>query len=188
MRVLLYRSLEAQFTPSELIGASGPSAHAELLRPLIERVRKERREVSATIGSGAEAESFQAVPLPGLEGGVPGVLLIASSRSELVRLENSLLWTGVWVAGAAILIGIALSWWATARVTRPVRRLAESARRVAAGEWDATVEVSSADEIGQLARTFNRMTGELVAQREKLVQAERVAAWRELARRLAHEL
>jgi nitrogen fixation/metabolism regulation signal transduction histidine kinase len=32
------------------------------------------------------------------------------------------------------------------------------------------------------------MTGELVAQREKLVQAERVAAWRELARRLAHEL
>ncbi len=32
------------------------------------------------------------------------------------------------------------------------------------------------------------MTGELVAQRERLVQAERVAAWRELARRLAHEL
>jgi nitrogen fixation/metabolism regulation signal transduction histidine kinase len=32
------------------------------------------------------------------------------------------------------------------------------------------------------------MTGELVAQREHLVQAERVAAWRELARRLAHEL
>ena len=44
------------------------------------------------------------------------------------------------------------------------------------------------DEIGQLARAFNRMTGELVAQRERLVQAERVAAWRELARRLAHEL
>jgi nitrogen fixation/metabolism regulation signal transduction histidine kinase len=92
------------------------------------------------------------------------------------------------VAVAGILIGIALSWWATARVTRPVRRLAESARRVAAGEWNATVEVSSADEIGQLARAFNRMTGELVSQREKLVQAERVAAWRELARRLAHEL
>ena len=69
-----------------------------------------------------------------------------------------------------------------------MRRLAESAGRVAAGEWNATVEVSSADEIGQLARAFNRMTGELVAQREKLVQAERVAAWRELARRLAHEL
>jgi signal transduction histidine kinase len=50
------------------------------------------------------------------------------------------------------------------------------------------VESSSAGEIGQLARAFNRMTHELVAQRERLVQAERVAAWRELARRLAHEL
>jgi len=50
------------------------------------------------------------------------------------------------------------------------------------------VDSPSADEIGQLARAFNRMTHELVAQRERLVQAERVAAWRELARRLAHEL
>jgi two-component system, NtrC family, nitrogen regulation sensor histidine kinase NtrY len=46
----------------------------------------------------------------------------------------------------------------------------------------------TADEIGQLARAFNRMTHELVEQRERLVQSERVAAWRELARRLAHEL
>src|SRR5471032_2653275 len=32
------------------------------------------------------------------------------------------------------------------------------------------------------------MTGELIGQRDRLVQTERVAAWRELARRLAHEL
>src|ERR1035441_9422844 len=104
------------------------------------------------------------------------------------RLENSLVETGVIVAAAGILLGIALSWWAAARVTRPMHRLAESAGRVAAGDWNTTVDVSSADEIGTLARAFNGMTGELVAQRERLVQAERVAAWRELARRLAHEL
>jgi nitrogen fixation/metabolism regulation signal transduction histidine kinase len=69
-----------------------------------------------------------------------------------------------------------------------VRQLAESAGRVAAGDWGATVEVASTDEMGQLAGAFNRMTHELVGQRERLVQAERVAAWRELARRLAHEL
>jgi nitrogen fixation/metabolism regulation signal transduction histidine kinase len=39
-----------------------------------------------------------------------------------------------------------------------------------------------------LARSFNHMTAQLVSQRERLVQTERVAAWRELARRLAHEL
>src|SRR5262249_48140473 len=60
--------------------------------------------------------------------------------------------------------------------------------KVAAGNWETTVEIGSADEIGRLAEAFNRMTHELVAQRERLVQSERVAAWRELARRLAHEL
>ncbi|PYT98734.1 MAG: sensor histidine kinase, partial [Acidobacteria bacterium] len=41
---------------------------------------------------------------------------------------------------------------------------------------------------GQLASAFNNMTQTLAAQRERLVQTERVAAWRELARRLTHEL
>ncbi|PYX93090.1 MAG: hypothetical protein DMG71_16135 [Acidobacteria bacterium] len=48
--------------------------------------------------------------------------------------------------------------------------------------------MSSADEIGQLAEAFNHMTRELLDHKERLVQSERVAAWRELARRLAHEL
>jgi signal transduction histidine kinase len=188
MRVLLYRNLEAGFQPLELIDAAGPAASPALLRPLIEQVQRDRRESFRIVGSGATAESFYAVPLPGLEHDVLGVLLIASSRRDLVRLENSLLQTGVIVAAAGILLGVALSWWAAARVTRPMLRLADSAGRVAAGDWNTTVDVSSADEIGTLARAFNRMTGELVAQRERLVQAERVAAWRELARRLAHEL
>jgi two-component system, NtrC family, nitrogen regulation sensor histidine kinase NtrY len=46
----------------------------------------------------------------------------------------------------------------------------------------------SRDEVGVLARSFNHMTAQLASQRERLVQTERVAAWRELARRLAHEL
>ena len=193
MRVLLYRNLEERFRATQLIDATGPAARPAQLEPLIEQVRKERREVARTLGSGAAAETFHAVPLPGLDGSVLGVLLIASSRRDLVELENSLVWTGGGVAALGILVGIALSWWAAARVTRPVRRLAESAARVAGGEWNTTVDQASlgklgTDEIGQLARAFNRMTGELVAQRERLVQAERVAAWRELARRLAHEL
>jgi len=50
------------------------------------------------------------------------------------------------------------------------------------------VDVSSSDEIGELATAFNKMTSQLVEQRDRAIQAERVAAWRELARRLAHEL
>jgi nitrogen fixation/metabolism regulation signal transduction histidine kinase len=69
-----------------------------------------------------------------------------------------------------------------------VHELADAAREVATGNWRAHVDVRSNDEIGELGAAFNRMTHELIEQREHLVQAERVAAWRELARRLAHEL
>src|SRR5208283_4548731 len=127
-------------------------------------------------------------PLKGRDNDVLGVLLVGNSRRDLVQLESSMLNTAVIVAVIGILLAIVLSWWATARITRPVQQLAESAGRVAAGNWGATVEVASRDEIGQLAAAFNRMTHELVEQRDRLVQAERVAAWRELARRLAHEL
>ena len=184
MRALLYRNLQPQFTPSELIGGTDAAA----LRPLIERVEREKREASSILGTGASAETVHALPLLGLNENVLGILLVASSRRELVEMEAFLLKVGIAVAAAGILFGVALSAWATARITRPVRRLAESAGKVAAGNWGATVEVKSSDEIGQLAGAFNRMTHELVEQRERLVQSERVAAWRELARRLAHEL
>jgi two-component system nitrogen regulation sensor histidine kinase NtrY len=188
MRALLYRNLQPQFAPGDLIDASGPAPDAAKLRPLIERVKSLKREETESAGSGAAAETIHAIPLSGLDNDLLGVLLVASSRRELVELEAFLLKLGIAVASGGIFLGIALSWWATARITKPVRRLADSARKVAAGDWGATVEVATADEIGQLARAFNRMTHELVEQRERLVQSERVAAWRELARRLAHEL
>ena len=184
MRVLLYRNLTRDFSPGELIDAHGPVRDAAALRPLIEEARRSSAEITRAAG----LEYVRAVPLADDAGAVLGVLLIASSRQQMLELESSLLTTGIGVAAVGILIGVVLSWWATARVTRPVRRLAESAGRVAKGDLSTTVNIAGGDEIAQLAAAFNHMTGELSAQRERLVQAERVAAWRELARRLAHEL
>jgi signal transduction histidine kinase len=186
MRALLYRNLPDAATP-DLLGPTGPVA-AGTLQPILDAIRRNPGEITQTVGSGAESEIVHALPLPGANNELLGALLIASSRREMLAVESVLLRTGLVVAGAAIFVGMLLAWWATARVTRPVRALAQTAQKVAAGNWGVTVELTSADEIGQLARAFNRMTGELVAQRERLLQAERVAAWRELARRLAHEL
>jgi signal transduction histidine kinase len=183
MRVLLDRNFD-------LIDASGPVPQAGF-DSLLSEVRRTRREVTRVMRWSNEAardETFHAIPLRGLKGEMLGTLLVGSSRRALVELERRLRWTGILTGAGGVLVAVILSWWATARVTRPVKRLAERAQDVAGGNWSATVDVQSGDEIGQLARAFNRMTHELVEQRERLVQAERVAAWRELARRLAHEL
>jgi nitrogen fixation/metabolism regulation signal transduction histidine kinase len=105
-----------------------------------------------------------------------------------VELKRRIGASALLAGGGGIMLAILLGSWAAARVTRPVEELARAAQNVTAGEWDTRVEVHGGDEITQLAESFNRMTAELLAQKERLVQTERVAAWRELARRLAHEL
>ena len=67
--------------------------------------------------------------------------------------------TAVIVAVTGILMAILLSWWATARITR--RCSAWRGARGVAPAIAAQVEVRSTDEIGQLARAFNRMTHRL---------------------------
>jgi signal transduction histidine kinase len=92
------------------------------------------------------------------------------------------------VAGTALVAALVAALWLSGRIAWPVRRVADAARRVAGGDLDGSVPVASRDEVGDLAEAFNTMTAELRASRERAVQAERVAAWREMARRLAHEL
>ena len=135
----------------------------------------------------SSSEAFLAFPLAH-RGQIAGVLLAGTSLAAQFALENEILWIGVVAAVSGILIGVLLGWWTTERVTRPVTQLARGARAVASGDWSARVEVISKDEIGEFAAAFNRMTEQLTEQRDRAIQAERVAAWRELARRLAHEL
>jgi signal transduction histidine kinase len=191
MRALLYRNLEQGFVPEALTGPSGGVAQADRFGPLVTEVQRNRKEVQRTIQWGpdpASAEMFDAIPLTGRQGDLLGVLLVGSARRNLVTMLNFIRSLALLVAGAVIVLGLLLGWWISARVTRPIEKLAEGAREVAAGKWEARVDVRSRDEIGQLAAAFNDMTRKLTEQRGRLVQTERVAAWRELARRLAHEL
>ena len=93
------------------------------------------------------------------------------------------------VLGLAVLIlSLLLSRYLARRIARPLGALAEATRKVAEGDLDHRVDVEATDEIGQLVVAFNRMTDDLRTSKEDLIQAERVAAWQGVARRLAHEI
>ena len=199
MRVLLYQNRGDHFSPDLFLdpsansGASESAHPAEKLASLVNSVRQYNQEMTGIAhwsADPADDEAFHAIPLRGVGKDQPllGILLIGNSRRAYVGLKHSIRDSALLVGGGGILLAILLSSWAAARVTRPVEQLALAAQEVAAGNWNARVEVSGDDEIGQLADSFNRMTTELLGQKERLIQSERVAAWRELARRLAHEL
>lgn len=87
-------------------------------------------------------------------------------------------------AVAAALLGRRLA----SRETAPLEALQAAAARVAAGDLEARVGVTADGEVGALVRAFDAMTADLRRSRARLAASERVAAWREVARALAHEL
>jgi signal transduction histidine kinase len=199
MRALLYQNRGERFAAELLVDpaetAGGGVRPAQELEPLIDAVRQSKEETSWLVhwsGDKAEDEVFHAIPLLGASAGkdrpLLAILLIGNSRRSYVELTRRIRSAALMVGGGGILLAILLSSWAAARVTRPVEQLAHAAQEVAEGNWNARVDVLGDDELGQLADSFNRMTTELLGQKERLMQAERVAAWRELARRLAHDL
>jgi len=191
MRALLYENAGPTFSGEHVIDTSAKQEDTEKIAPLVSAVLADAREHTATIhwtASRTGDEMMHAMPLPEQDGRLAGVLMIGSSLRPYVELNRRVRDIALLAGGVGILLMIVISSWAAARVTRPVQQLAAAARSVAAGDLGVRVDVTSKDELGELAEAFNRMTRELREQSDRLVQAERVAAWRELARRLAHEL
>jgi two-component system nitrogen regulation sensor histidine kinase NtrY len=83
-----------------------------------------------------------------------------------------------------IVVGIFLA----NRLSRPLRDLSEAATSIGKGNLDVQLSVRSADEVGELVRSFNEMTKELKVSRENVARAERELAWKEMAKQVAHEI
>lgn len=74
------------------------------------------------------------------------------------------------------------------KISYPIQELARATERIAKGDLDHRVEVTSRDEIQSLITAFNDMTEDLQEYKRNLLRAERIAAWRDVARRIAHEI
>jgi signal transduction histidine kinase len=135
-----------------------------------------------------ENYASMAKPLLGVDGSRVGELRIyrsfASARENLSALlrEVYIIWL------AAVLAGLALTWWMARRILRPVRELDRAASQIATENYDVRVGEDDRDELGRLGRTFNAMCVALQRARANLVRHERIVTISRLSTSIVHDL
>ncbi len=87
-----------------------------------------------------------------------------------------------------LLLAVLVSFLLSDEIIRPLVNLEEATRRVAEGDFSFRILTRSNDDVGMLVQSFNRMISELDRSRKKMIQTEKIAAWQEIAQRLAHEI
>lgn len=112
---------------------------------------------------------------------------ILKSRKELDEsledVDRAVLFSAAISAAVAFLVSILLA----RSLSRPLSDLATEAGKVAGGEA-RPLGVKGSGEVQELVRAFDGMIQDLAVTRRRLAAASRVAAWREVARRVAHEV
>ena len=115
------------------------------------------------------------------------VLLFFDSAPVDTAVEK-LLYSLLAAAGLGLLLALIFGARAARLLTRPLDDIIEASQRISRGDWDADVISFSEGEAGRMAEAFNRMIGDLRRSRDRLIQTERIAAWRDAARKVAHEI
>jgi nitrogen fixation/metabolism regulation signal transduction histidine kinase len=118
-------------------------------------------------------------------------LWVGIDRSAILSVRASILRRAVAVGILSIAFAMLLGTLLATRLTRPIEQLAQAAGKLASGDLGARVSDDVAGgtvEVARLVKGFNTMAADLERNQTKLLQAERVSAWQEIARGLAHEL
>ncbi|MFH1387118.1 MAG: ATP-binding protein [bacterium] len=103
---------------------------------------------------------------------------------EMRRLEtNSLLFVILGIVFAGV-VGVFFA----QSIERPIKALKSGTEAVSRGELGYRIKVDSLDELGELAKAFNRMTEELKNSQEKLILSEKLASLGTMAAGMAHEI
>jgi signal transduction histidine kinase len=146
-------------------------------------------EIEGVVGEGAGSGEI-VVPLV-IERRYLGQVTIKYSLENIrAELEGNFR-SGLYALLGVFAVGLAVILVVTRNATKPVEAVAEAARQVADGRLDVVVPVDRADEIGQLAVAFNRMTSALRERQDllaRLAAAEKRAEIGHLAAGLAHEI
>ena len=141
-----------------------------------------------------EGDLVREVTLPFLDlesAGTPAgtaTLVLVQSGATAGALRRSLdAWFAAALAGAAAL-GLGLAAWLAARISRPLRTLAERTESIDLDRLDQDFASDREDEVGALSRLLGAMTGRLRAGAARLREAERRVAMGDLARQVNHDI
>lgn len=118
----------------------------------------------------------------------PTRLEVRVHTPRLQRARSLFLYLSVALVAVSLLAAFAASAWLSKKIAEPIVELSSAALDVAEDNLDVRLEPRSEDEVGSLVRVFNHMTAELAESRDRLSRAERIAAWQQIARRVAHEI
>lgn len=101
------------------------------------------------------------VPWADRFGDVGGAVLLHTDVSNLDVSFGAVGKQVIWAALAALVLGVALSYFITRSLTRPITKISRAVGKFAKGELDSRVDISRRDELGDLARAFNSMAEDL---------------------------
>jgi signal transduction histidine kinase len=108
----------------------------------------------------------------------------ASFKAAGAQLKKQIFGYGIITVVVLVIIAALIA----RSITIPIRRLTKAVEDLSRGKLGGEITVRSGDEIEQLVEGFNRMARDLDENTRRLLHAEKIAAWREVARRLAHEI
>ena len=142
-----------------------------------------------TLSLGPESYTIEFLPLEGEEKPWENIIVVGVNRRELEPTLLTLKLVIFGVGGAAALIGGLLSFWLSSGMRRQIAHLAEGTRRAARDELAGAIPVTSRDELGELAKSFNAMTLAL-GEKTRLLQEERdrVAANADFLAMIVHDI
>lgn len=87
-----------------------------------------------------------------------------------------------------MVLSIIIIWMLNRRTVKPLSMLTERFAEVRLTGENTMIHYDSKDELGDLVRQYNKMVGKLEESAKRLVESERDFAWRDMARRIAHEV
>ena len=117
-----------------------------------------------------------------------GLVAIGPRAVDRATLEVAVSRAIAAASALVLMVAFIAGFWLARATTRRVSELSEVMRRVAQGDLTARAGAGGGDELAELAAAFNRMLDELDAAQRKVVYLQRVSAWQDMARRIAHEI